>query len=44
MAQFAQIISAAIGWDSTSMTAKRRPLYAPNADVISTSNKEMKKS
>jgi hypothetical protein len=44
MGQFAQIKNAAIGLDYTSMTAKRRPLYAPNAGVISTSNKEMKKS
>jgi hypothetical protein len=44
MGQFAQIKNAAIGLDYTSMTAKRRPLYAPNVGVISTSNNEMKKS
>jgi hypothetical protein len=41
MGRYAQTKNAAIDLDYTSMTAKRGPLYAQDADVTSTSDKEI---
>jgi hypothetical protein len=43
MGRFAQTRNAVIDSDYTSMMAKSGPLYALNAGVISTSEKEIKK-
>jgi hypothetical protein len=42
MGRSAQTRNAVIGLDYTSMTAKKGPLYALNADVISISDVETK--
>ena len=44
MEQYAQTKNAVIGLDYTSMTAKSGPLYAQNAGVTNTSDKEIELS